>query len=318
MKEQYVYGVARIHVREQELLTHQDLEQLLTTESYDEAIQFLADKGYQGNDIESMLTSRRKLLWEFLTELGIEEGQLKVFRYDVDFHNLKAAIKSQVMSESPEVFVLKFGSVPAEQIISSIRERNFENLPEVMRDASREALDVLLQTRDGQRCDMILDRALLEAILKEGNSSEISLIRNYAQLRVALTDIQIAVRCCQREKTAEFIYRALAKCESLDISTLSVEAAKGLDSILNYLSNTSYYGAMDALKTSMSSFEKWCDNRIIELIRPEKNKSFTLGPVVGYLLAVENEMKIVRLILTGKLNRLKENLIRERVRDIYG
>ena len=37
---------------------------------------------------------------------------------------------------------------------------------------------------------------------------------------------------------------------------------------------------------------------------PQKYNSFSVGPLFAYLLARENEIKTVRIILTGKLNEL--------------
>ena len=45
--------------------------------------------------------------------------------------------------------------------------------------------------------------------------------------------------------------------------------------------------------------------------------SFSLGPLVAYVLARENEIKTVRIILTGKRSGLPEEFIRERAREMY-
>ena len=39
--------------------------------------------------------------------------------------------------------------------------------------------------------------------------------------------------------------------------------------------------------------------------------------VVAYVLAKENEIKTVRIILTARLNGLEEEQIRERIREMY-
>ena len=67
----------------------------------------------------------------------------------------------------------------------------------------------------------------------------------------------------------------------------------------------------------LSAFERWCDNQIIETIRPQLYNSFSLGPLVAYVLARENEIKTVRIILTGKRSGLPEEFIRERAREMY-
>ena len=91
----------------------------------------------------------------------------------------------------------------------------------------------------------------------------------------------------------------------------------GMEEIERYLADTAYAGGAEALSESASAFERWCDNRIIETIKPQKYNPFTVGPIVAYILARLNEIKTVRIILTCKLNQLPEEAIRERVREMY-
>ena len=57
--------------------------------------------------------------------------------------------------------------------------------------------------------------------------------------------------------------------------------------------------------------------QLIETIKPQKYNPFTAGPLVAYILAKENEIKTVRIILTARLNGLEEEQIRERIREMY-
>ena len=111
--------------------------------------------------------------------------------------------------------------------------------------------------------------------------------------------------------------RAMAECDSVNINALMRAAQNGMDAIEEYLESTAYKGGAKALKESASAFECWCDNRIVETIRQQLYNPFTIGPVVAYVLARENEIKTVRIILTGKQNDLPVESIRERVREMY-
>ena len=64
-------------------------------------------------------------------------------------------------------------------------------------------------------------------------------------------------------------------------------------------------------------FERWCDNRMTETMKAQKYETFSVGPLLAYLLARENEIKTVRIILTGKQNGFPENALRERIREMY-
>ncbi len=318
MKEGYAYDVARVHIKEEELLTQSEAERLLDTPTYQEAIQFLQEKGYaESREMEDMLSARREELWRFLRELSIDPQLLSIFRYETDFHNLKVAIKGKVSGDFQEKFFLDDGNVSVESIKKAAKDNDFTILPGKMAEAGKSALELLLRVQDGQLCDSILDRATLETIEGAGKQSEIPLIRDWAKWKVATTDIKIAVRCCLAEKSFDFILRALAECETLDCKQLATAAAKDLSAIYEYLSFTPYEGGVEVLKRSLSAFETWCDNVMMKRIRGEKVKYFTVAPVLAYVLAVENEIKQIRLILTGKRNGLHQTTIRERMRDLY-
>ena len=242
-----------------------------------------------------------------------------VFRIADDYHNLKAALKLvYVRSEIDRnrVFVTG-GRIPPEIIEKAAWERDFSSLPEDMEKAAQEAQDTLLHTGDGQLCDIILDRASLEAVYRAGMDSSEEVLKRYAQLTVAAADIRIAVRCGKVGKSLDFIERALAPCPGIDMEALAHGALGGTESVAACLEGTEYAQAAEALRKSPAAFEKWCDDLIIEEIRPQKYNPFTLGPLAAYILARRNEIKCVRMILTGRQNELPDNVIRERLREMY-
>ena len=115
----------------------------------------------------------------------------------------------------------------------------------------------------------------------------------------------------------DFMKRAMAPCDSIDVDQLSRAAVGGMEAVVEYLSGTAYAEGGQAIAESSSAFERWCDNRLIQAMKPQKYESFSVGPLVAYVLARENEIKTVRIILSGKQNGFSENSIRERVRDMY-
>ena len=187
----------------------------------------------------------------------------------------------------------------------------------VLREAAAEAYEALLTIRDGQLCDVILDRAALTAIGEAGKRSKEKILRDYARLFVAVHDIRIAVRSAAAHKERAFLARAIAPSEALDEKRLIETAAIGTDAVIDYLSGTEYRGAAEALQKSATAFDLWCDDHLMEMIKPQKYNSVSSGPVVAYRLARENEIRMARIILTAKANGLPEEAIRERAREMY-
>ena len=240
-----------------------------------------------------------------------------VLSYPKLFHNLKAAIKAVCTQEKNRHIFYEDVKIPGKEMLEIIQEKNFGKLPAQMQHAAEEAYEKLLQTGDGQLCDVIIDKAALEAVYEAGKVSGEPIIRDYAESTVAVADIKIAVRSQKTAKSIEFMQRAMAECDSISVDQLSKAALSGMDAICDYLRGTAYVEGAEALAESASAFERWCDNRIIETISPQKYNAFTIGPIIAYVIARQNEIKTVRIILSGKQNDLPEESIRERVREMY-
>ena len=318
MVEQYTYAVSRIHARELDLLSSSDLEQLLICPDFETA---LTEKGYGIKDnyrsFEELEKDETEKMWELINELIPDKTPFETLLRQIDFHNLKAAIKSVFTAEEAEGYFLRGGIVEPQVILNAVKIKNYSELPEFLSETAVEATEKFAETGDGQECDIYIDRRCLETILSEGTASDISIIKDYAELFVALSDIKIAARGALTKKSKGFMQRALAECETLDVDTLAAAAGKSINDVYKYLEHTSYKEAAEKLSVSMSEFEKWTDNKIMDLIKSQKSNPFTVAPIFSYILAKQNELKAVQIILSGKKNNLPDELIRERIRDLY-
>ena len=321
MQQDYTYAVARVRYRENKLLSNADLNALLSAKDADAAIRLLRDKGWgdtgADNDPEALLRQESEKKWAFIKEIVPEKENFDFFLVPNDFHNLKVAIKSVTRDIKPDDMLIYDAVTDPMLIYESVAKREYQNLPDFLIEPAKEAMTVLLQTSDGQLCDIIIDRACMQYVYQLGKESDEEIIRQYCELFVAAADIKIAVRSARTGKRLDFILRAMAPCDTLDIERLAQAASLGFEDVLKYLETTSYSDAIPAIRVSMSAFEKWCDDRVTESMQPQKWEPFTIGPVVAYLIARENEIKAVRMILSAKLNGLSDEVIKERLRKMY-
>lgn len=318
--QQYTYAVARIRAKEIGLLSKSDIDQLMNCKTEQECLRILRDKGWgkSGNEsADELFTVEREKTWDIMGEMVEDMSIFHTFLYANDFHNLKAAIK-QVYSNSELTDIFsKNGTVAAELILNAVKEHNFKELPEHIQACAEEAYQVQLHTGDSQLCDIILDRAALDTIYSKGKETKNELLSTYAELKVASSNINIAIRSIRTGKDRAFMERAIAECDSLKKRELIDAAIIGEEEVYNYLMKTSYAEAVPELKSSFSAFERWCDNLILRMIRPQKYNPFTVSPLAAYILARDNEIKTVRILLSGKRNDISDDIIRERLREMY-
>ncbi len=325
MNNEYIYAVTRIHGQEGSLLNAQDLNQLLAAHDVDECFRQLAEKGWGSsdcpiNDSDALMAREREKTYSLIRELLGDLAPLNVLFCENDFHNLKAAIKlvySEQDRENPEQYFIQPGTVSPDDILCAVRQHDFIKLPPALAEAGSKAYEIITQTGNGQACEMAIDYAALLAIDAEGKRSGIDLLKRYAEQKVDAANIKSAVRACRMNKGRDFLVRAIAPAGSLYIKGLIDAAESGLDDIYEYLLGTQYAGSVDALRDSLSAFECWCDNRLMESIRPQKYEYFSIEPLAAYVLGREIEIAMVRLILSAKINRLSDSVIRKRWRLLY-
>lgn len=321
MSELYTYAVARIRALELSLFSDGTIEALLACPDEARALAYLQEKGWGGADTpaeaEAILMKEEDKIWAVVRELSIDMAHFAVLSYPQRFHNLKAAVKALGTGQEEWPYFYEDEELDHRELLTCLKEKDYNRLPEFMRAAAREATETFAHTGDGQLCDVIIDKAALEAVAQAGRAAKVDIIREYAETSVAVADIKIAVRSLKTGKPASFVNRALAACDTLDIGQLARVSQMNMEALADYLKTTVYAAGAGALNESPSAFERWCDDQMILTIRPEKYHAFTIGPVFAYVIARQNEIKTVRIVLSGLRNHLAEQAIRERVRQMY-
>ncbi len=317
----YIFAVARIRVKEKSLLSDADIRHLIGLPDAKTAAAWLEDKGWgtgdDSGDIDKMLKAEEDKTRELIRELKVPSSVMEALTFQQLYHNLKAGIKQTMDSERHYGIFYALDDYGEEKMLRILKDKKFEELPKHMRAAAAEAYEIMLTARDGQRCDNIIDRACLEAMIASGKASGSPLIRDYTESTAAVSDIRIAVRAQKTGKNAAFLREALAPCAAFDVKELASAAAKNEEALFSFLNNHGFKEAVEAVKDSPSAFERWCDNRLIATIKPQKGNPVSVGPVVAYYLARQNEIRTVRILLTAKANGFSEEETRERVRDMY-
>lgn len=318
----YIFAVARIRVKEKSLLTDAEVRQMTAMPDEKSVLSYLSDRGWGDGsgkpDADGMLSAEEQKNADLMKELKIDPKIFEVLSYPKLFHNLKTAIKDICTSEEHKGSYYPDENWNKENLFRILRDKSYHELPENMRKAAETAYAAMLKTGDGQQCDIIVDRACLEAMEQVSRKTKNPLLRDYEDSQVAISDIKIAVRAQATGQSLNFLKTALADCRSFEARFLAEAAVKDRKTLMDFLSSHGFREGSDALKESPSAFERWCDNELIKTIRPQKMNSVSAGPIVAYYLARENEMKTVRIILTGKANGFSEEEIRERVREMYG
>lgn len=316
----YGYAVARIRCNELKLLTKSDLELLLSAPNVEDCIKRLTDKGYGGKG--ASYASERELLkaelenaWELINEIAPDIAVFDSLKTANDYHNLKAVAESYVLGTDYKHMLVYPVTVGPEVILEAIKNKNYELLPEHMRECAEKAYTVFVEERDSQLGEAIIDKACLEACAQTAKGCG-ELLEALAQHKIFTADIKIAMRCALTKKPLSFLKVSLASCDKLDLKELSEAAVDSPEMVLSYIERVSDEAA-SKLREGMSAFEKWSDEKMGDIIAPAKYKSLGPDALAAYILAKELEIRSVRIILSAKRNGISNEKVRARLRELY-
>ena len=214
MKE-YTYSVARVRAKEASLLTRQDIDQLLSADSFETALRFARDRGYrsdEGASVDEITAAAERELWEFITEIADAET-MRVMRLPVDYHNIKASVKAVFSGIDGEDLLLDHGTVDKNLIYSCVKRREYDDLDKEIAAVCEEAMTLILRTQDGQACDIYVDNAMLAAEEKAARTGGDEFITRYTELLADTANLKTAYRCAKAGRGFSFIENAVYDVE---------------------------------------------------------------------------------------------------------
>lgn len=321
----FAYAVGRIRALETKLFDHAKLERLSEATSLNEVISGLAESEYgtaianlkNPTQFETALNAELARVIKLVLDLANGASELTAFVYRYDLLNLKLILKTE---NGNPTGLSHLGYWGPEWLVQKINEHDLTKLPEDFREGIYRAKEAFKVTGDTQEIDRIMDAAWFNygyQTLKNGISD---MVLDWWVALIDLTNLRTFIRLRMIGSGFGELQRFF-----IDNGTVKIEDFKDLwdqpnEKVVTWLGNTHYSKLLvDGAPTlnSLTQLERECDNFLLDLIAPAKMISLGIEPLVGYLLAKENEVKLLRIILVGKVNQLSNPEIKERLRRAY-
>lgn len=328
---QYAYSVARIRAIENHLLNKVKIERMLEAKSPGEAFKVLveADYGYSAGELtspfeyEKLLAEENSKVYKLLKEIAPQPEAFDVFLMKNDYHNIKVLLKAEFLGHDVDELLIDAGTIPVSKMKLVIKERKLVELPAIMAHAVEECIDTYNRTGDSQIIDIILDKANYVQMMESAQKVNNPFLTDLVKILIDLNNIRTFLRVKALNKSFDFLQKVLLSGggirERLFVKWLDLS----YEDLIAELSYTPYGTICDdgiryyLNKGSLTRLEKLSDDYVINYIKRAKYISLGIEPLIGYLLAKENEIKIVRIIMVGKINNISNEIIRERLREAY-
>ncbi len=238
-----------------------------------------------------------------------------------DFWNFKAYLKNTLTDV--EVERIDQGAVP-DEIWERVYNDLKTDLPEFWSRAAaaiRSEADEERPERNAQIIDLVLDSQQLIQQAKTARAIGYPIIINWAEALKTIKGAEIIWRTKAAGHDTDLL-RRLFLCDGLDEPILLDLLNLPLDEWPDRLRTSFFEPIVDevfsaARRDRLTAYARLSEDMLLDRVRPAKNVAFGPDKVFGYLCGLRTEAYNLRLILSGKVNKISTSLLRARVRRQY-
>ena len=325
---QFTQALSRIWVLETRLLDKSKIERMIDAPSAEEALKILGETEYanilgkvkRANDYEYILSNELKRVYDLMYELCPVKEVVDLMSIKYKYHNLKVLLKGKFLSKDFSNLLIDLGIEDLKALKSIIDLDNFDDLKG---NTKKAVIKDFEKNKDPQQIDIIIDRYMFEELKEIKKNLNYKFTDKLVLAMIDWTNIRTLIRLKKQGKGREFAAKVLISGGAIEKDTLISIINENPEGIIAKLSHT-IYG--DLIKEGIEGFketnsasllEKLSDNYIMDLMKGAKLVTFGPDRLLSYIYAKETEIKIIRIIMVGKLNNITEEVIRERLRESY-
>lgn len=323
----YTYAVGRIRVLESRLVRQDLFERMLTEKDPLLSFKLLSDSPDYSKevsdlkeikDFESIFLRQIKNTYKIITELTKDPQitELFIFRYDI--HNIKVYLKTKFIRPIKVEPYIQLGLLSIEALTQKILEERFKELPFGVGDI---VLDIIKNPQSD--IDRALEKFLYNKFWDGFSKFKNSFLLRLYRMGVDLNNIKVAIRLKILNESNLKAQERFLEHGHLDREIFVATKEASLEDFVSIFKRTEYNEIVrDVIKNfeeeaTLTRLERLSGDFVIDFIRKAKYFHFGIEPLIGYLLAKENETRSIKAIIYGKLSGLPEDLIRERVCKSY-
>ena len=332
-KKSAIYGVARVRVLETKLLTANKIDRMLEAATAEDVLRVLAETEYgvfladmkNTNDYEEVLTKELARIYELILSLAPEPEVFASFRLKYDVHNMKVLLKERYFHVKNANILSPLGNIPIEKIQEIFKAEDLlAAVPDNYRPYFQKIQQAMDNKLDPQVIDIQMDTMYYDLAIATAKKHKAKIVEEYFTKLIDINNIKTLLRVIKLKETIYFLQNMLIPGGEIPISFFLKANDEPLEKWVELLGFASGY--RDVLEVAiqeyiatkkLTSFEAKADNQLLAKVRAEKYNPFGIESLLGYLLAKETEIKLIRIIMVGKTNQIAAAKIRERMREVY-
>ncbi|MDI6637414.1 MAG: V-type ATPase subunit [Bacillota bacterium] len=330
LESKYAYATGRVRVLETRLLDRGRIDRMIDAPDLEGALKVLAEAGYARAQlsekahpvIDDITAGEEERLAALIRETTPEPQLVDFITARWDFHNLKVMLKAKLHRVPPEKAWARHGTCDVATIKRAI-EGETRDLPRHLAEALSAAKAAHDLRAMPETIDIAVDREMYRYLLARAKSLGIQYLVDLVQMEVDLFNLSVYFRSRRMGRDRGFAAEAMVPGGKVSPMRLVASYEQPPEAVVASVAGTGYEALARQAAAALAEGRPLAElERLSEAVmwdRIRKARYVPLGPepLVGYIFAKLHELKLVRLILVGKLSGMSRESIRERLRDVH-
>ncbi|MEW6309158.1 MAG: V-type ATPase subunit [Bacillota bacterium] len=328
-RTRYAYAVGRVRALETRLLDYARLQRLADARDAADTLRLLGESGFGGEaladlahpaDFERVLAAEARGTAALVSKLVKDKVILDYLGARQDYHNLKVLLKDSLLGMAEVDPLVPGGRTSVDSLRRLVRGQPAREVPGDLVEAMAAAKAAHGAQPAAFAIDTAIDRALATTLTTLAAASGLKYLRELTAAQLDLTNLKSLMRVKVLGKDRRFLDSVLLPGGNIPTTRLLALLAADLEAIGAAFATSAYARVVEAgvrglAAGSLTAMEKAADEHYLRVAGRARILAMGPEPVVGYALARENELRNVRITMTGKLNGVPADVIRERLRD---
>lgn len=321
-----------IRTYELRLLQNEDFERIIRADSLRSALEVLKATDYEF-DMEEVLHSKNfndflmahlAAVYAELYTLAPEPELLDLFTLRYSYHNLKVMLKERFLGQNHEDLLVPIGRLSLESLRNLVETQESADAHPLMVEAVRAVEEEYKESGRIEAVTVYMDTYFLRQLRAISDKLDQPTITEITDMIIDMYNLTSVVRSRKQGKPRSHLYALLSSSGSISKQEIIDESINGPVAVIRKLyAGKSYSHRLESAITDNDTvdtltLDKLMNDLIHEVVSSGLYQAFGPLPLLGYLYAKEAEITNLRLLLVGKDNEINEEILRERVRQIYG
>ena len=317
----YEYAAGRVRSMENRLLTKTDIERMVDAPDLDASFKVFNDTDYADNLLDVKPYEFNNALEDDMRQARFEIGDLidnqtlkNILFIRNDFNNIKVFFKMKYFDKDLSDEIKEIGIADSENLKKLILEDDTSvTVPKILKDVIDKAKKDLEQNHDPFQIDAYFDEAYFKVVQELVKKFNNKFITNLYDLQYEINILKFFIRAKLMKKDAAFVKPYLPSKYFAMYDRDLDEALRALP--FNILLDNAIQEFLNDKKLWL--LEKNLEEAELDYLRAAKRIGCGPEILVAYYYAKRNAIRNVRLIMTGKLNKVEPKKIKPRIRKIY-